>query len=366
MTPLRRELSIILAGAACACGGEMPERENLGVRRVHIVGGTLDTGDPAVVGLADSTGFVDCTGTLVDSTHVVTAAHCLYNYRGSRVTPTYVFVCNDSTVVTPSTKPSCFARTSGSVTHPLFRLSSADLAHDIGVVTLMAPSSIAPARLPTGRMLSSSVGTDVRNVGFGINDVPSDSGDGVKREGLSRLTYIGPRSAGTAPPNPDGLTSGQLQMTETPAGTCFGDSGGPAFWPANQPSEAVVGITSWGDDFCASYGVDTMVGAYLCWLQSAGIAAAYCPSDGGTPPPPDAGMPPDAGSGADAGTPAVDAGSGKPDAGVSQAGPRGGASGGPPGFEPPADGGCGCGPQAQAPIAILGAIAARAMRRKRR
>jgi hypothetical protein len=44
-------------------------------------------------------------------------------------------------------------------------------------------------------------------------------------------------------------------------GTCYGDSGGPAFWTEPDGSEILVGITSWGDVPCVAsgfyYRVDT-------------------------------------------------------------------------------------------------------------
>ena len=44
-------------------------------------------------------------------------------------------------------------------------------------------------------------------------------------------------------------------------GTCFGDSGGPAFWVETDPdtgieTETIVGVTSWGDAVCVATGFD--------------------------------------------------------------------------------------------------------------
>jgi hypothetical protein len=42
-------------------------------------------------------------------------------------------------------------------------------------------------------------------------------------------------------------------------GTCFGDSGGPAFWTEPSGSEILVGISSWGDAQCAATGYNDRV-----------------------------------------------------------------------------------------------------------
>ena len=42
-------------------------------------------------------------------------------------------------------------------------------------------------------------------------------------------------------------------------GTCFGDSGGPAFWEPDEKTRVLVGITSWGDAMCVVTGFDYRV-----------------------------------------------------------------------------------------------------------
>ena len=43
----------------------------------------------------------------------------------------------------------------------------------------------------------------------------------------------------------------QNQATDD-GGTCYGDSGGPAFWMEPDGTEILVGVTSWGDASCVS------------------------------------------------------------------------------------------------------------------
>jgi len=62
-----------------------------------------------------------------------------------------------------------------------------------------------------------------------------------------------------------GLLPSWLHMSQNQAtddgGTCYGDSGGPAFWTEPDGSEIVVGVTSWGDIPCVAssfnYRIDT-------------------------------------------------------------------------------------------------------------
>jgi hypothetical protein len=54
-----------------------------------------------------------------------------------------------------------------------------------------------------------------------------------------------------------------LRMSQNQAtgdgGTCYGDSGGPAFWTEPDGTEILVGITSWGDAVCVASGFNYRV-----------------------------------------------------------------------------------------------------------
>ena len=54
------------------------------------------------------------------------------------------------------------------------------------------------------------------------------------------------------------LRMSQNQATDD-GGTCYGDSGGPAFWTKPDGNEVLVGITSWGDAQCVSSGFNYRV-----------------------------------------------------------------------------------------------------------
>jgi secreted trypsin-like serine protease len=49
--------------------------------------------------------------------------------------------------------------------------------------------------------------------------------------------------------------------------TWFGDSGGPALGNDASGQQRLIGVTSWGDEDCKQFGVDTRVDAFWDFLQ---------------------------------------------------------------------------------------------------
>jgi secreted trypsin-like serine protease len=246
-----RVLCLALLATGCGEGALDYGAEVTGREDGAIVGGTRELQDYAVVGLADEDGFVFCSGTLVNASQVVTAAHCVKNRDGSVTPPRSILVCSRMYNISPK----CYLPVKGAVAHPQYVLNNfADDAHDIAVVTLARPTGLKPKPLPSGPLPKSAVGTKVRIVGYGVSDGKTQKGGGYKRQALAQVTQV---------------DSGSFRMGGDP-GTCNGDSGGPAFWPPGT-TEQLVGVTSWGDAACKKMGVDTMVGAELSWLASVGV-----------------------------------------------------------------------------------------------
>lgn len=50
--------------------------------------------------------------------------------------------------------------------------------------------------------------------------------------------------------------------------TCNGDSGYAAFHDLGGRQVVLAGMTDWGDDACADFGIDVDIGYYLDWIQA--------------------------------------------------------------------------------------------------
>lgn len=203
-----------------------------------IVNGQINTGDPATVYLS-----IGCTGTLVSPKTVLTAKHCLANtikvYFG-----TYAKQSGTGTWINTVHKQG----------HP---------SADIAMLTLASPGPTAP--IPLNKQdLSAHLGKQIRIAGFGVTGENS-GGDGTKRVGVAAL---------------QSLDGGIMYATNTPSGTCYGDSGGPNFMTLGG-TEYIIGVTSFGTAACGS-GLDgsVRVDSYAQWIE------AYIAAHDALPPPP--------------------------------------------------------------------------------
>jgi secreted trypsin-like serine protease len=219
-----------------------------------IIGGVVDPGDPSVVGIfahpPGSTSGSICTGSVINATTVLTAAHC--------VDPAVVGAGNVFEVYAGTTMFSTPALAVASTAFdPQFDINNLQNGHDIAVLKLAQPTTLTPLAVNRG-----PVGTGpVRLVGFGmnthINHAAIPNGVGTKRVVV-------------APVN--GADDKFIQIGDTSRQTCHGDSGGPAFQTING-QEVIVGVTSFGSDLSANAvcffgGTDTRVDSYLGFIDS--------------------------------------------------------------------------------------------------
>lgn len=196
-----------------------------------------------------------CSGTLIHPQVVLTAGHCTDGLEEDGITTVWVNFDQDAL------NPDTLLDVAEVVTHEDYDWGQAD-PHDVGALVLAEPvTGITPAELPTEGLLDQL------------------KRDGVLRQKMDGAPFTVVGYGGTLdwpPPNITyddlrqyaeseyvALTKWMLHMNQHAlkdnGGTCFGDSGGPAFWTAPDGTDILVGITSTGDAQCIVTGLDYRV-----------------------------------------------------------------------------------------------------------
>ena len=192
-----------------------------------------------------------CTGTLIHPRVVLTAGHCTDGWEGSGVETFWVNFDQDAL------NEGTLLLVEEVITHPDYWWGPTSDPHDVGALVLAEPvTGIEPANLPYEGFLD-----DLRAAGR----LKQDKGERAK------FTLVGYGGSLDFPP-PEvfyedkrrfstseyrALLKSWLRMSQNQAtgdsGTCYGDSGGPAFWvDPDTGVETLVGVTSWGDVPCVS------------------------------------------------------------------------------------------------------------------
>lgn len=217
-----------------------------------ITWGELDT-DHTNVGamvadLPDRGPLPICSGTLIHERVFLTAGHCTFDLDEWGVTT--VWVNFDPYALNPDT----MLLVEQVITHPDYGWGSPD-PHDIAALVLAAPvEDIEPATLPeegflddlksTGMLRDQAQGAGFVLVGYGGTlewPPPAITYEDYRQVAVSEYKSL---------PGP-WLHMSQNVLQEN-GGTCFGDSGGPAFWVDDEGNETIVGVTSWGDAQCVA------------------------------------------------------------------------------------------------------------------
>ena len=217
-----------------------------------------------------------CTATLITDTIALTAAHCVYvkdcqyNYETGRSEN-----CQLETV--PARFSFRVGRSAGDAARQS-RTATAIFAHegyddaslvnDIALLRLASPfRGVTPIpALPDSEGLAWSAAdagkASVTYVGFGLTETGAS---GARLQVTSRIDLVcpGPSACSDytswyAPPR-------SVCSYMSAGGTCNGDSGGPALLVRSGVTY-VAGVTSFGDEDCASFGCSTSVSGFAGWI----------------------------------------------------------------------------------------------------
>lgn len=210
-----------------------------------------------------------CTGTLIATDLVLTAAHCVVDMSAELQIPqdemmTHVHI-GFGTAVVENIKDQAvlFRNVKTYRVHEKYVKDSVQFADTMPMydVALIRLSERAPASATPVQLLKDSsalkVGQELTLVGFGLTST----------EPVVEATQMMKVGVNIDNPNLNGTQFTYLVRDSHSA--CSGDSGGPAYLISKNGQVVVAGVTSWGDKMCQHQGAYTSVPAMYSWIQTA-------------------------------------------------------------------------------------------------
>lgn len=216
---------------------------------------------------------VFCTGTLIASNYVLTAAHCIsYCNDGD---PTNIEDYRPYMKVGIGNSESSLSYTyeiDKFISHSDFVCTTRLIKNDIALIKLKkhVPSNVATPILPLPPELAVTASEidesdiTVTHVGFGKTNAYNDYSSGTKYKANDTLVAVCPLSGKRSSYcSSAALTNGfvYFHYDIDEVSTCQGDSGGPSFIKRNGVNY-VLGVTSWGEEYCKGWSATTNVSDY--------------------------------------------------------------------------------------------------------